>query len=145
MRLFRWSEPWQRRALHSDEIVGSWSSSRQRNCPLILSMESKFKSIFKVQFKTKFNDINVDNGWPCPLVHSMIHFDYICPSQPTRPRHGEVNREPRERSVRSSLNLWSGRKRWDYMNSWRRYWKNFPCRNNYWLVWNKSNETNSFI
>ena len=78
-------------------------------------------------------------------VHSMIHFDYICPSQPTRPRHGEVNREPRERSVRSSLNLWSGRKRWDYMNSWRRYWKNFPCRNNYWLVWNKSNETNSFI
>ena len=25
------------------------------------------------------------------------------------------------------------------MNSWRRYWKNFPCRNNYWLLWPQTN------
>ena len=72
-------------------------------------MKSRLKSIFKVQFRqsSMTSMLTIAGHASCPLG---LYTDYICPSQPTRPRHREENRES-GRPVRSFINLWSVRKR----------------------------------
>ena len=88
-----------KRELSQTEKLAGW----------FLSMESKLKSIFKVLFRQSSTTsvLTIAGHVPCPLG---LYTDYICPSEPTRPRHREENRES-GRPVRSSINLWSVRKR----------------------------------
>ena len=89
----------------------SWEAGDQsdRENGRVISVNEILKSIFKVQFRqsSMTSVLTIAGHVSCPLG---LYTDYICPSQPTRPRHREENRES-GRPVRSFINLWSVRKR----------------------------------